>query len=671
LAVDSISALDPKKEKKMSTSSIPSTLSVQVFGEKTSLPITVTKAAFFVTDPLPFLHKTNVVVELGLVNSSVPKDIAAKLRLVLPVGGSVKKFGMSRESLWYPATAVPEKKAKAIVYKEKEKGRAVASVSNVGAGSNIFEIEVSPMPCKQTTKCRLEVIVDNAEELIESMFSVEISTQVVVENVHSFAKEHAMTEAAGVLVGDSFGKTHFVCKIPPIVPSDSNDSRIEICRIAILWDTSASMAPTELLAGRRCARLRELLALSKANTIELYTFGVGIPAQLGTYESIDNLCTEIGNIEYDGGTDVTKLSQILSDFAGRADDKIDCVLVFTDGMDNLGRTPVFADSYDITFPVHCIADADEMNFQCLKTIAAASPTALGTVFTKKDDSYLKGVLFPQPVLRSIKTDQDEEAFLEETDDGFRCVPDHRLQVLNRPIQSDGLRIAGILKQEGREHCSVTKLIAEVVIGSKKHDFHFQLQLHKAAGDPMQSGMADAVDSQETTTHCCPTISLAMAATMADAGPNASTVNLARILGHLYAEELYREAALFGLKSGTDMKKTVGEDLAVSYGFCSLESSLLMLYDGEQFEEHGISPPFDHPTRQGMETGKEVKENEQAGHLIDNKAGEIGGLKNEAQRAKVTELSLNLKEFFAVRQSSPKVARVPAPVKAAMETAAHR
>jgi hypothetical protein len=186
----------------------------------------------------------------------------------------------------------------------------------------------------------------------------------------------------------------------------------------------------------------------------------------------------------------------------------------------------------------------------LKTIAAASPTAPKTVFTKKDDSYLKGVLFPQPVLRSIKTDQDEEAFLEETDDGFRCVPDHRLQLLNHPIPSAGLLIAGILKQEGREHCSVTKLIAEVVIGSKKHDFHFQLQLHKAAGDPMQSGMADAVDSQETTTHCCPTISLAMA----DAGPNASTVNLARILGHLYAEELYREAALFGLKSGTDMKK---------------------------------------------------------------------------------------------------------------------
>jgi hypothetical protein len=169
---------------------------------------------------------------------------------------------------------------------------------------------------------------------------------------------------------------------------------------------------------------------------------------------------------------------------------------------------------------------------------------------------------------------------------------------------------------------------------------------------MHSDMADAVDSsQETTTHCCPTISLAMV----DAGPNASTVNPARILGHLYAEELYREAALYGLKSGTDMKKIVGEDLAVSYGFCSPESSLLMLYDSEQFEEHGISPPVGHPARQGMETGKELKEYEQAGHLTETKAGEIGGLKNEAQRAKVIELSLNLKKFFAeapVRQSSP-------------------
>eukprot|EP00957_Ditylum_brightwellii_P194345 14801096-Ditylum_brightwellii.AAC.1 len=49
-----------------------------------------------------------------------------------------------------------------------------------------------------------------------------------------------------------------------------------------------------------------------------------------------------------------------------------------------------------------------------------------------------------------------------------------------------------------------------------------------------------------------------------------------ILGHVYAEETFRAAEKYGLKSGMDIK-LVSEELSIKYGFCSPESSLLMLY----------------------------------------------------------------------------------------------
>merc|ERR1712224_2502 len=114
----------PKKKMKNS-----SNLSINVLGESTSLPIDVTKMIVQQTDPIPFLDKSSVYLELHLMNNTVPRDdISAKLKLLLPVGASIKKFELRRDYTWYPATAVPKQKAKAVVYKEKEKGRAFAAV---------------------------------------------------------------------------------------------------------------------------------------------------------------------------------------------------------------------------------------------------------------------------------------------------------------------------------------------------------------------------------------------------------------------------------------------------------------------------------------------------------------------------------------------------------------
>eukprot|EP00957_Ditylum_brightwellii_P121490 9265336-Ditylum_brightwellii.AAC.1 len=132
-------------------------------------------------------------------------------------------------------------------------------------------------------------------------------------------------------------------------------------------------------------------------------------------------------------------------------------------MDNLGRVPNFSsiqDSYNISFPIHCIADENEVNLRCLRSISSASPLYPGKVFTRSDESYVRGVLFPQPILKSIKTDQADDAFVEEIDDGFLCIPDHRLQTVNEPIGSNGALISGILGDGQGGPSTVSKITAE-------------------------------------------------------------------------------------------------------------------------------------------------------------------------------------------------------------------
>ena len=70
---------------------------------------------------------------------------------------------------------------------------------------------------------------------------------------------------------------------------------------------------------------------------------------------------------------------------------------------------------------------------------------------------------------------------------------------------------------------------------------------------------------------------------------------ARMLGHIYAEELYAQVDRDGLKIGEEMT-SIKRELASTYGFCSPESSLLMLYEADQFVRHGVLPPIGHPVR---------------------------------------------------------------------------
>jgi hypothetical protein len=392
-----------------------SPLSVDVFGEKTRLPTTITKSIIIATKALPVLTKRSLILELHLL---IPRQVSAAMKLKLPVGASVKRFEIMRATLWYPATAVPKQTAKAIVYKEKEMGRAAAIFSNTESSSNVFEIEVSPLPYQKATKCRLGILTDangvlelysafglnEAECKIGDVVSTNRSSRqngdpmpkrkakanhgrrskdrkrnsfIGKENEKNSTRNQQRYDAAAV-VGEAFGNTHFACRI-------ALNSRIDfgqrpLNRVTVFWDNSASAKPTEEVKMLRCFRLQELFAAAGTETIELWAFSMGPPQQVGVYRSKSgfyDFFRAIQEISYDGGTDMSMLPRAMSKIASRR--KPDAVIVFSDGMDNLGRNPNFADGSIelILFPVHCVADNDEINLDCLKSLAAALLRRLG------------------------------------------------------------------------------------------------------------------------------------------------------------------------------------------------------------------------------------------------------------------------------------------------------
>lgn len=229
------------------------------YGELTGNPVTVRKVVFSLSEPLPFVQKSLVSVELTVVNTQVPgRDISAKLRLELPSSGggagganAVKRFEVLRNNKWYPAAAVPKPKAAEVVYKEKEAKHDVTVASNVG-GANAFEIDVFPLPYQVAVQCRLEVMLDGGDDCVQQLVEW-VSRSAESSEVHRRPSSQSQQVGGGAVVGEALGKTHFVCKIPPAAEwaakgncaSNGSGPSVELPRVALLWDTSASMAPND------------------------------------------------------------------------------------------------------------------------------------------------------------------------------------------------------------------------------------------------------------------------------------------------------------------------------------------------------------------------------------------------------------------------------------------
>jgi hypothetical protein len=94
-------------------------------------------------------------------------------------------------------------------------------------------------------------------------------------------------------------------------------------------------------------------------------------------------------------------------------------------------------------------------------------------------------------------------------------------------------------------------------------------------------------------------------------------------------------------------KGIKEDLATRYGFCSPESSLLMLYEVDQFLENDVLPPVGHPVWADTEGAKELKKRQTRTFETDleKQPGKIGGPKSDSQKANVVKLADKLNGYF--------------------------
>eukprot|EP00523_Entomoneis_sp_CCMP467_P008449 CAMPEP_0168736346 /NCGR_PEP_ID=MMETSP0724-20121128/9813_1 /TAXON_ID=265536 /ORGANISM="Amphiprora sp., Strain CCMP467" /LENGTH=1182 /DNA_ID=CAMNT_0008783541 /DNA_START=92 /DNA_END=3640 /DNA_ORIENTATION=- len=669
------------------------------YGESTHNPIALQHVRLELSSVSKVLPVAAARLQLTLSNAEIPKDISSQLKLQLPPGASVKRLELQRHGRWYPATAVPARKSQEIVYREKEAKRAVAATETTTMAPNLFTIQVSPLPYRESVRCRLEILLDdvvNREEngskdddamtrFAQSLSQLGDATT-TVEIVHNEINHGDGTSQeetkdpdemevdtitmGGAVVGTAFGQTHFVCQIPPLLPmatttnTTTREETPALETVALLWDTSASVRPPdhdpELVLNRWMAFLHR----AGVQTVDLHTFHATAQPH-GTYSchtKNDNddkndpwqeLRAAIRNLDYDGGSWLADLPGYLCDNYHCADANTnttrkknwDAIFIVTDGVDNVGQLPqVTPDCHDLP-PVHCwaVTGSGAVNRRCLGTLAALSPG--GTVVDATSsmmmmDNYYDTILNHnnKPRLVSIVTNQDEEAFVGEVEDGFSCVPDYRVATFSNKSElvdpRHGARIAGILGN-GTELSSVTRLTAKVAMGTEIHEFHFRLQNANKDGDKVDAMMQDSSSSSTNVTihrHDMPTVYLSNAQKDEDSLPN-------RMLGQLYAQKLYDQVQKDGIHSGMDMTK-IQEELAATYGFCSTESSLLLLYNAEQFLDHGILPPLGHPARAQVQ-GQLDKPKDNT----TNKENSIGGPKSASQLEAVQKLAQRLQTYM--------------------------
>ena len=122
------------------------------YGEETHLPLTVRAAAFHVNAAIS-QHLALVEVRLTVCNDSVTKDIEATLRFPLPDSdATVCGFSVGADC----ALAVPKAKAAEVAYKEREKGRAVATAAKVSGAQ--WETTIYPLPYNQAVEVTIYVV---------------------------------------------------------------------------------------------------------------------------------------------------------------------------------------------------------------------------------------------------------------------------------------------------------------------------------------------------------------------------------------------------------------------------------------------------------------------------------------------------------------------------------
>jgi len=185
------------------------------YGDETKLPLTIQSAAIHF-EAVPSQRLTFITLNLTVVNDAVQRDVEASLRFPLPDSdATIAGFSLDGN----PALAVAKSKAAEVAYKEKEKGRSVATAAAVQGA--VYETTIFPLPFKEpkrlTLTCFAKLVPGDEEDANTLSTCLALTFSKPVASVHISA--HAVNAIASVETGGErfeFSKDSIGVYSPPV-----------------------------------------------------------------------------------------------------------------------------------------------------------------------------------------------------------------------------------------------------------------------------------------------------------------------------------------------------------------------------------------------------------------------------------------------------------------------
>eukprot|EP01102_Stenamoeba_stenopodia_P010263 TRINITY_DN307_c0_g1_i1.p1 TRINITY_DN307_c0_g1~~TRINITY_DN307_c0_g1_i1.p1 ORF type:complete len:1402 (+),score=340.59 TRINITY_DN307_c0_g1_i1:217-4422(+) len=569
-----------------------------VYGENTSLPISVLEASFRF-DIIPFLNSALVEIELVITNNVVSNSIQGKLRLPLSKGAVVSRFAYEAiAGHMVDGVVLPKKKAAAVEYLEKEKGRNVASTKKVEG--DLFETTVFPLPYQEKRKMIIQYLsqldsnktADGKTEwsvsipfkfaaplqlFCASFFVFPESDEEILTSSPSEARNTTLEEGFRIsgfhreewrrqvmfAVGESDDLVHFAAHISPEVIKQlfGNDSTAPVSvatpsqpvKIGVIWDKSDSMqnAAEENLKVLDSIK-EEYLEKNKQEVLfkvfEFNTFAKRL-GDTDSYVPLDQAKELISKIAYDGGTDVSCIDGPVSQFCNEG---VDMILLFSDGLDNVGHAKrIPQEVMDATKPIHVFGPTQGNSNQALLG-SIASRTGGFFESASKINAVIGNIMGLTPITQVAAVEIETvlgEGSIEDLffDEGFVTVPDWKLRSTGWAIsENQGGYVTGTISKFN----PVEKLSLEIQRGNQTKSVTLQL------------------------------------------GGGLLTDGLARLIALIHCQQAMNESRKLHVDPA--FSSHYQSELALKYKIVSEETSLLFLLEAQQFIDNSIDCPKNHP-----------------------------------------------------------------------------
>ena len=497
--------------------------------------------------------------------------------------------------------AVPKAKAAAVAYKEREKGRSVATATNVSGAT--YDTTIFPLPYNVPVEVSIQIVshLDDKSALsldLPLVFAQPVQTITVTSRAEDGSPGHDNLQgaASGSRMADGLRVTFPPPSLPSFTTSAlrngslfwsgcvpkaaineafsrqqaslphaahggvaSTTAAAKQAHVGLIVDVSRSSAPMAEQHLKLLESLQESFAAAgRGATYTLWS--VSRRAQCrGQRLSAAEVRDALKAVRYDGGTNASLYTGLLSE----AEEKgCDSIVLMTDGVSNLLAKELPSLESGNTPPVHIPLPPQGVNANLglLRWMAhqTGGSASVSLSNPKEFGDLISGASVPTLL---TKLEPDNGGDLEVwTDDEFTTCPDFRLSACSVPVRSDGaIRFSGSCNPTNRPPpASVT--------------------LHIRRGTALAA----------LTVPITPPSSQLPGDSPGDDGPSAMMGRLLEV-----QHTLLRLAQLQVEHWDPEATAKLSAELACACGVASEHSSLLKLSLPEQFADNGISCPPGH------------------------------------------------------------------------------